>query len=160
MPWYPCCCLTNPPPPPPCSCDDCSTESNPLSIYIAGLGGVTCNVCTDYLSGGTYAIYRENPACCCWSVTNTFWCSGLGYGYYLIRACVTTVGMSGNLGWEVTFTISVAGITDIVTFIWDSGDTVPFDCTATRTLVGDTIAVDPDGPICEGYDTMSFTINP
>jgi hypothetical protein len=159
MPGYPCGCVSYPPP--PCVCINCTSLANPLSVMISGMSGLRCNICYTGFSGTTFALVQLDPQCCCWSTgARGFYCSGVGYGAFTITMCVTNVGMSGNLGWELTFTMTLAGMTDTVTYIWDSGGSAPFDCTATRVVTPDTVSISPGGPICSDVDSLTITINP
>jgi len=115
-------------------CGYCIGGVAPASITIT-LGGyldktIGIFTCECFDLNGTYVVPALPGYACNFEYNATFPCFDEPNEQFRIRASVQ-VDPGGNVRWFCGVDIDNAAET---TFIWNSGDTIAIDCTATRTL--------------------------
>jgi hypothetical protein len=119
--WFPCC--TGGPPP----CPKCSVDAETVTITYGGFADGYCD-CTSL--NASFVLTRSEDWSCLWIYRGTLACGSGSPLQVEIRAWAMINTLNGQWCWHVEFVLS-GHIADMV-HIWNSGDTVPFDCTATR----------------------------
>lgn len=140
--WYPCCCGG-------WTCVYCSTEADTVSVTFTGWGDYgSCTNCNETFNV-TFVLSKSETVGCRWIVTGNWDCGGSIS--YSVTADATQVSGS-NLGWKVTLSLGPLQTNE---YIWNSGSTSAFDCTATRTA---TISVGTPPGYCY-TTTTTCTVN-
>lgn len=160
--WYPWCCCGDPPP-----CGNCTADSDNVSVTISGFSaGTNCTEDNCNSLEGTYVLSRGVVSACWWQMWYTRWCDTTvcaAGGWYTISLKAQTLPLSGNLGWVLTLRYEwpngscVSWVVDTATYVWDSGDTADFDCTATHSL-SHSGAVLPFNS-CTGWTALTIQVN-
>lgn len=149
--WYPCCAGTEP------LCIRCTSDTNAVAVTIANVVDGTCD-CSPIDT--TFVLTRLPDAPCTWRQLGSFACTALGNIGYDVQAGVIS-GLGGRYYWSTTLKLTWTGFGWAeITWLWDSGDSVPFDCTVTRTLTIDSYDGNPATPtICTDWASMTCQVN-
>lgn len=158
--WYPCCGESQDLPP----CTYCTSDSDTVTLTFTGIsdGGTLCTGC-EVLNGTAFVLNRMYTNACGWerNWSAWYWCdlSALLVGVIRLRAYAAQLGPGTNKGWLV-YVSNYGGTAyvDEVTYIWNSGSSSAFDCTATQTASYSTHVPGTSGASCL-YSGSSCQVN-